>query len=114
MAPCIVKPSASLGLSLVSFVALAGRPDVVLAQSPSPSAVGRGLNLPFNELQLNVIRGSNLFDTLNRILGSVLLILGVLAFLYLIYAGFNYLTAGGDPAKPTASLSTIVNVVIGI
>ncbi len=67
-----------------------------------------------NALKLTVIPSGDLIPLLSRLLQRVLLVIGIIAFFYLLYAGFMYVTAGGDAAKTKASMSTIVNVVIGI
>lgn len=77
-------------------------PDLALAQP----------NL--NNLKVNVIESGNLLTLVGRLIQQFLLIIGILAFLYLLWAGFNYVTAGGDDGKVKQARQTIVNVVIGI
>lgn len=67
-----------------------------------------------NALQLPVIPSGDLTTVLGRVLQSILGVIGVIAFFYLLYAGFTYATAGGDPAKTKAAMGSIVNVAIGI
>ncbi len=50
----------------------------------------------------------------NTILTGIYVIAGALAVLYLIYAGIQYITAGGDSAKATSARTGIVNTVVGI
>jgi hypothetical protein len=65
-------------------------------------------------LKLTVIPSGNLLDILGNLVQRFLLIIGIVAFLYLVWAGFNYVTAGGDDSKVKASRSTILNVTLGI
>lgn len=51
---------------------------------------------------------------LTRIIGITLTFAALAAFFYLIFAGFQYITAGGDAAKATAARTGIVNSLIGI
>lgn len=44
----------------------------------------------------------------------LLLLAGVLATLYLMWSGFQYITAAGDPAKTKTARAGIVTAVIGI
>jgi len=39
---------------------------------------------------------------------------GLVAVVYLILGGFNYVTAGGDPEAVEAAKTTIVNAIIGL
>ena len=39
---------------------------------------------------------------------------GAIAFIYLIYGGILYITAGGDAEKATKGRTAIINAVIGI
>lgn len=55
------------------------------------------------------------FNTLvGQIIGIVLTVAALIAFIYLLVAGFQYITAGGDAAKATAARTGIVNAIIGI
>jgi hypothetical protein len=63
-------------------------------------------------------------DVLNRqfsipqllatIIGWMLLIAGAIAVIYLIWAGYQYITAAGDPEKATKAKNAIIHAVIGI
>jgi len=44
----------------------------------------------------------------------ILLIAGILAVIYLIYAGVLYITAGGDTGKADKGRTGIVNAIIGL
>lgn len=71
---------------------------------------------------------SNLFNPTNNGNGSVqgawslvvtiinifLLIVGAIAFIYLVIYGLKYVTSGGDAAKATEARNGIVNAIIGI
>lgn len=87
----------------------------------SIGAVGIGLLVvspalaqDLTKLKLNIIPSGDLFGIAGRLVSNLLLFFGVIAFFYLLYAGFNYLTAGGDDTKAKAARTTILNVVIGI
>jgi hypothetical protein len=49
-----------------------------------------------------------------RIITWILILAAVIAFFYLIYAGFTYLTAGGNPDAAKKGQQGIINAVIGI
>ncbi|MDP3992679.1 MAG: hypothetical protein Q8Q05_00450 [bacterium] len=44
----------------------------------------------------------------------VLAIVAIIAFVYLIISGVNYITAGGDAEKATKARTGILNAIIGI
>lgn len=59
--------------------------------------------------------GSNdLMKTINTIISVVLGVLGILAVAYIIYGGFMFTTAAGDPAKTKKARETIMYGVIGL
>ncbi|MDO8513619.1 MAG: hypothetical protein Q7S37_03895 [bacterium] len=66
-----------------------------------PGAIQPFVNVPFDTLVGNVIK-------------TLLLIAGILATIFLIVAGIQYITAGGDATKATAARTAIVNAIIGI
>jgi len=60
------------------------------------------------------IVGMNFQTLVGNVLQVILLVAGILATVYLIIAGIQYITAGGDATKATAARTGIVNAVIGI
>lgn len=48
------------------------------------------------------------------VIAYLLIFLGIVGVIYIIYAGFNILTAGGDEDKVKKSKSTILHVFIGL
>jgi|GEM_PF-2937545 amino acid transporter len=64
--------------------------------------------------QIPAIRPVGDFATVfNTVINIAFGIAGVIAFLYLLYAGFQYLTAGSGDAAENAK-KTIVNAILGI
>ena len=57
---------------------------------------------------------NNLMGTINTIISVVLGVLGILAVAYIIYGGFMFTTAAGDPAKTKKARETIMYGVIGL
>lgn len=51
---------------------------------------------------------------LTTLLPNLLIVAGLLTFLYLIFGGFKYLTAGGDEKAVTAAKSMLTNAVVGL
>lgn len=49
-----------------------------------------------------------------RVVGLLLTLAAVIAFIYLLIAGFQYITAGGDAAKAQTARQGIINALIGI
>lgn len=59
--------------------------------------------------------GTDVFGTVvDNIIAIVLAILGILAFINLVYAGYMVITAGGDAAKAAAGRKSIIMTIIGI
>jgi hypothetical protein len=59
--------------------------------------------------------GNSIISTLgNRVIDIVFLISGILAVVYLLWSGIQYITAGGNADKVKAARQGIVNAVIGI
>jgi len=68
-----------------------------------------------DSLRIGFFRGSGSWqETLATIVDWILLIAGVVAFFYLIWAGFTYLTAGGNPDAAKKGQQGIINAIIGI
>jgi len=58
--------------------------------------------------------GVRLNTLVGTIIGVILTVAAIVAFVYLIVAGFQYITAGGDAAKAETARKGIVNALIGI
>lgn len=65
---------------------------------------------------LDTAAGGNLtLSTLvNPIIANVLIISGVFAFLTILFAGFNYITAGGDKGKTEQAQQMLNYGILGI
>jgi len=67
------------------------------------------------DLTLNPVEGvGSVAELLNRILPWVSLAAGAIAFAYLLYSGFLYLTAGGNAESAKKGQQGILNAVIGL
>lgn len=53
-------------------------------------------------------------EVLNTLALAILAILGAAAVLFIVVAGFQFLTAGGDPEKVTAARDKVVYALVGI
>ncbi|MFH1078573.1 MAG: hypothetical protein V1745_04840 [Patescibacteria group bacterium] len=58
--------------------------------------------------------GTDLITIIGRIINVVLGFVGVILLVILIYAGFMYMTAGGDAEKVKKARDTIKNAIIGL
>ncbi len=69
-----------------------------------------------DKLKVNVIDDPKItfVTALGRLADVFLYWGGVIAFIYVLYAGFAYLMAGGDKDAADKSKQTITNVIIGI
>ena len=95
---------------------------LVITVITAPSQVSAGINN--SDLSNNLIpiiipkAGTNGTDILTNtavtVINLILLIAGILAVIYLIYAGVLYITAGGDTGKADKGRTGIVNAIIGL
>lgn len=69
-----------------------------------------------NNLQVNMnTSGTNsLNGVIGSIIGWVMILAGVIAFFYLVYSGFIYLTAGGNADAAKKGQQGIINALIGL
>lgn len=91
-------------LPVVAFALLA----VISIAQP---AFAQGTDL--DKLKLPVF-GGDFFKAFAALFNIFLLIAGIVAFLFVLYGGFLYLTAGGDTARTGQGRSFIINALIGI
>lgn len=93
------------------------RQGVEQAQQSTGGGGNRGgFNLGTFDNMLNPIRTGR--DGFENIIGNLisifLIVIALAAFIFLLIAGFNYVTAGGDTGKAEKARTGILNAVIGI
>lgn len=59
-------------------------------------------------------RGDDTWVLLNRVIGTLLLLIGIVAVIYIIIGGYKYITANGDASKIGSAKNTIMYAVIGL
>jgi len=57
---------------------------------------------------------ANLMDVIATVISIAFALAGIVAVIYLIIGGFNYVTAGGNPEQIEMAKTTIVNAIIGL
>ena len=67
--------------------------------------------VPFN---LQNIAGGDLPTLIRNVISILLVIAGVVAMIYLIVAGYQYITAGGNAEQATLARQGILNAIIGL
>lgn len=83
------------------------------AQSPSPSQTNSLGDLEQIDVPSNS-KYKDIFELVANLLGYFLLFCGILAFIALIYGGFQYIMSGGDPSVAERGKKSVVYAVIGI
>jgi hypothetical protein len=96
-------------LSSVSFAALGA---LLLGASSAQAALPQQFG--GQNIAPIVPSDGNLLDLASKMVDTILIIISVVAVLYLIYGGIQYITAGGDADKASKGRVTITNAIIGI
>ncbi len=60
------------------------------------------------------VPSSDIFDIIGSLIGIALSFLGVLLLILMIYAGFLWMTAQGDPKQVTKAKDILKNATVGI
>lgn len=100
------------GISAAAVALLA--PAITFAQTAQYNS---GIVNSFRNLLSPVIptgQGLGLVDLAVKVLQFLTLLAGIIAIFYLIWAGIQYITAGGDDDKAKKARAGIFNAVIGI
>ncbi|MBT6253679.1 hypothetical protein HOI83_00380 [Candidatus Uhrbacteria bacterium] len=105
------------GLAVIALVMMGG---TALIASPA-SAVGFEAGSPSGALSqaasqttLGASSEDQIFITIGQLVNIALGLLGIIFFVLLVYAGFLWMTAAGDPDKVTKAKTMITQAVIGI
>ena len=87
---------------------------LALAATAAVSSIQSGLNSAANQSGLDAGGLTDPVKIIGSLIGSLLSLIGVLLFLYILYGGFTWMTAAGDPGKTKSAMQIIRNAVIGI
>jgi hypothetical protein len=58
--------------------------------------------------------GGSLESLIQTVINAVLLIAGVVAVIYLIVGGYQYITSGGNAEQAQSGRTTVLNAIIGL
>ncbi len=58
--------------------------------------------------------GNNLIELITTISNTILLLVGIVAVLFLIIGGFQYITSAGNPETVNKAKSTIIYAILGL
>lgn len=67
-----------------------------------------------NQVKIAITGTQNLNQILSMLVNWVAIIAGLVAFFYLVYSGFLYLTAAGNAEQAKKGGQGIINAIIGI
>lgn len=60
------------------------------------------------------VSGSDIYGLIQIVINAFLAIIGVLLLIYMLYAGYNWMSAQGDEEKVTKAKDTIRRAIIGV
>lgn len=77
--------------------------------------IAKALAVDVGQLAINSSTAdTNLNGLVGTIIGWVMILAGIIAFFYLVFSGFTYLTAGGNPDAAKKGQQGIINALIGM
>jgi hypothetical protein len=86
----------------------------LLAVAPSSLAIETGLNETANSAGFSTKGTPSITTIVGRVIQSVLSLVGVVFLVLLIYAGFRWMTAGGNKDAISEAKGMLTNAVIGL
>ncbi len=102
-------------LGVVMFVLLATMFGTALTANASLDGMKTSLQSAAGDLKpASGDSGTYIPNIIGNIINAVLSIIGVLLLVYLIYAGFLWMTAGGEDKKVEQAKTMIKNAIIGL
>lgn len=91
-------------LSALVLISLLAVPAISLAQEPPPEDIPTDV----------ITSGEDLLEIIDNITNWIFVILLAVATLFLIFAGFLFVTAGGNPEQTTKARQMLINALIGV
>lgn len=91
-------------LSALVLISLLAVPAISLGQEPPPEDIPEDV----------ITSGQDLLDIFDNITNWIFVVLLAVATLFLIFAGFLFITAGGNPEQTTKARQMLINALIGV
>ena len=88
-------------------VPLASAQDLKTDMNTQTDLVGKAYNQ-------TTTGGTGLMTMIGNIIRTILTLLGVVVLVLVVYAGFLWMTAGGDPEKEKTAKTMLTNAIIGL
>lgn len=97
-----------LGLSLFSFTPVVHAADDICSKNPNevPEAVYKAAGCDGNQNELP--------NTITSIINSIIAVTGLIAVIFVLIGGINYITSAGDSGKLEKAKKTILYACIGL
>ncbi len=109
----LVNRSVFVRIYLITYGRIFGSVGLVLSVVFLPLTAQAAPDL--SKLGVTLISGQTDFlKILGSLVDKALILAGILAFLYVLYGGFMYLTSGGDATGANKGKTAITNAIIGI
>lgn len=96
-----LKKISLLAMTSASYLAIASQ---VFAQGDEPGTIRRPTILP----------SINAGEFISGLIGLIIIVAFITAFIFLLWGGFQWITAGGDEAGITAARGRIMQALIGL
>lgn len=84
----------------------------VLAATPKSNTINNPDNIP--GITVTDPNNVNITDIVSNIINVFLWVVGIIAFIYIVYSGILYITAAGDDAKAQKGQKGLLWGIIGI
>lgn len=97
----------ALSLGLVGLSASPAFADINSAKCSALSGINEACNGSSSS-------GSELSTTITHIINIMSVLVGVVAVIMIIYAGFRYVTSGGDSSGVTGAKNTLIYAIVGL
>lgn len=89
--------------------------SATLATSSDPKdSVCQGIGATYSNGSCQVSQGKDLASIVKTILNIFSWVVGMVSVMFAVYAGFRYVTSGGDSNKVKSAKDTLLYVVVGL
>lgn len=88
---------------------------MLFAPFVAPAPVHAAIGMPdSSDFDIGMDTDASLTEIIARLISIVLGFLGIIIVLIILYAGFTWMTAGGDPEKVKTAKQWMINGIIGL
>jgi hypothetical protein len=103
-----------VGLTVIALMAAVVAVDTAPALASAKDEICAGVGAASGGGGCTTTSGPTVNSVINTVVNILSLVVGIIAVIMVVFAGFRYVTSGGDSGKVSSAKNTLIYAIVGI